>query len=319
MTHLDKEGSDIPPIGQWNSDLDKTIVHIESIVAYWSHILQAAERNYSPTEREALALKEGLINFQLYLEGEKILAIMDHATLMWSKTFQNVNRRLLTWGLVFLAFPNMKIVHRAGRVHLNVDPVSQLRRQQPSQEGPVNIDSTLLKLKPAEDPLTNMFEELGPQFKEKLLTVASNFMMSELKMEEETLDIPIKLQVGDSDKIETFQLTSQSYYTLIGMDQEEVVKWKTAYDEDPHFNLVLKTVREDEDNDIPYPQYQYSDSGLLYFEDRMGNTKMCVPKGLRNEIMSKAHDIISESAHGGYFKTYNRISSIYYWPQMSRD
>ena len=124
VTHLDKEGSDVPPIGQWDTNFDDTVVYVERVVAYWSRVLQAAERNYSPTEREALALKEGLIKFQPYLEGEKIFAITDHAALTWSKTFQNVNRRLLTWGLVFSAFPNMKIVHRAGRLHSNVDPIS---------------------------------------------------------------------------------------------------------------------------------------------------------------------------------------------------
>ena len=126
-THLVKEDSDVPPQKGWSKNFEDTTVYVECVVAYWSRVLQSAERNYSPTEREALALKEGLIKFQPYLEGEKIFAITDHAALTWSKTFQNVNRRLLTWGLVFSAFPNMKIIHRAGRVHSNVDPVSQLR------------------------------------------------------------------------------------------------------------------------------------------------------------------------------------------------
>jgi hypothetical protein len=74
-----------------------------------------------------LALKEGLIKFQPYIEGETILAVTDHAALQWSKTFQNVNRRLLTWGTIFSAYPNLRIVHHAGRVHSNVDPISRLR------------------------------------------------------------------------------------------------------------------------------------------------------------------------------------------------
>ena len=68
------------------------MVYIERVVAYWSRVLQSTERNYSPTEREALALKEGLIKFQPYLEGERIFAVTDHAALTWSRTFQNVNR-----------------------------------------------------------------------------------------------------------------------------------------------------------------------------------------------------------------------------------
>src|SRR6202050_200613 len=35
--------------------------------------------------------------------------------------------------------------------------------------------------------------------------------------------------------------------------------------------------------------------------------------------MSKVHNILTESAHGGHAKTYNRIASTYYWPSMSRD
>jgi hypothetical protein len=54
-------------------------------------MLKSAEQNYSPTEREALALKEGLIKFQCYIEGECTDAITEHTALTWSKTFQNVN------------------------------------------------------------------------------------------------------------------------------------------------------------------------------------------------------------------------------------
>ena len=43
------------------------------------------------------------------------------------QTFQNVNRRLLTWETVFSAYPDLKIVHQAGRVHSNVDPISRLQ------------------------------------------------------------------------------------------------------------------------------------------------------------------------------------------------
>ena len=35
--------------------------------------------------------------------------------------------------------------------------------------------------------------------------------------------------------------------------------------------------------------------------------------------MSDVHNNITEAAHGGYAKSSNRIASIYYWPQMSRE
>ena len=127
VVQISKTDNDVPPGEPWGATLEETWVYIERVIAYWSRILKPAERNYSPTEREALALKEGLIKFQPYIEGETILAVTDHAALQWSKTFQNVNRRLLTWGTVFSTYPNLRIVHRAGRVHSNMDSISRLR------------------------------------------------------------------------------------------------------------------------------------------------------------------------------------------------
>src|ERR1700683_3612448 len=91
VVQISKADNDVPPSEPWGATLDNTWVYIERVIAYWSRILKPAERNYSPTEREALALKEGLIKFQPYIEGETILAVTDHAALTWSKTFQNVN------------------------------------------------------------------------------------------------------------------------------------------------------------------------------------------------------------------------------------
>lgn len=57
-----------PP--SWGGSLDKTVVQVEQVIAYWLRILKSAEKNYLPTEREALALKESLVKFQAYPEGD---------------------------------------------------------------------------------------------------------------------------------------------------------------------------------------------------------------------------------------------------------
>lgn len=320
VTALTKDNSDIPEAGNWAEKFDDTIVYVERVIAYWSRVLQSAERNYSPTEREALALKEGLIKFQPFLEGEHILAITDHAALTWSKTFQNVNRRLLSWGLVFSAYPKLRIIHRAGRIHSNVDPISRLRRRVPEQNGPSTDNTPSVPLED-EDPMRNMFEELGEEFEKQLLETASRYVAAEespaahTSTYETVIDTPLP---RDTETAISYSTTSR-YSTVVGIGKEEVGRWRDAYATDDHFSKVLTAFKVEDDFVNPaYRQYLYSDEGLIYFEDAYGNTRLCVPSSLQVEIMSEVHNTITEAAHAGYAKTYNRIATTYYWPRMSR-
>jgi hypothetical protein len=88
-----------------------------------------AEHNYSTMEREALVAKEGFVKFQPFIKGEKVILIMDHSTLQWAQTYESTNCCLATWGTIFAAYqPNLSIVHHRGKIHSNVDPLSQLKR-----------------------------------------------------------------------------------------------------------------------------------------------------------------------------------------------
>ena len=128
MTRLSKEHDDHRLTPEWDKNWEDTLIPVERVVVYWSRVLAPAETRYSATEREALAAKESLVCFQPFIEGEKVLLVTDHSALTWAKTYENVNRRLAAWGLVFAAFPEMVIVHRPGRAHSNVNPLSRLLR-----------------------------------------------------------------------------------------------------------------------------------------------------------------------------------------------
>ena len=320
VTSVSKEHDDVPTPGPWSEVFDETIVHVERVICYWSRVLKPPERNYSATEREALALKEALIKFQPFLEGERILAITDHAALTWSTTFQNVNRRLLTWGTVFAAYPKLTIIHRAGKVHSNVDPISRLRRRIPPQESPDVTNIIPIPSSTHEDPLYAMYEELGPRFEEKLLTVASHYLDSEmddwpdLNATTFTVSHPHLISSHDSHH------TSSSYNVLVSISPEDLEKWRTGYDNDPAFQSIISDLRKEKHWIHPrHPQYHYSDDGLLYFEDWNGNNRLCVPSSLRVSVMDEVHNCITESAHGGYHRCYNRLAATYYWPRMSRE
>jgi hypothetical protein len=324
VTSVAKTEDDVPNPGNWAEEFEDTTVFVERVISYWSRILKSAERNYSPTEREALALKEGLIKFQPFIEGESVIAITDHAALTWTKTYQNVNRRLLSWGAVLAGYPKLRIVHRAGRVHSNVDPLSRLRRRVPYQEGPLEDTTDSLKLKHSavelEDPLKNMYEELGSKFEEKMLKLVHHTTDTKItppNNSTSTEEIQAKLPNGEDYSLD--YTTSNAYSIMIGIEPGELERWRKGYWKDTHFKKILAALQDEENySSVDTSLYQLNEEGLLYFKDWNGNYRLCVPQELRLELTKECHDTLTEAAHAGHHKTYNRMSSTYYWPKMSR-
>ena len=74
------------------------------------------------------------------------------------KTYENANRRLAAWGLVFAAFPEMVIIHRPGQIHSNVDPLSRLPRI-PNFVSPARDNLPDLSLSTEHDELQKVWNE----------------------------------------------------------------------------------------------------------------------------------------------------------------
>lgn len=70
------------------------------MIAYNGRGLNQAEKNYSTTEREALALIAGIKKFQPYLHRRRFTAVTDHSSLRWLMNVKDASGRLLD-GLYF--------------------------------------------------------------------------------------------------------------------------------------------------------------------------------------------------------------------------
>ena len=129
----------------WSPSFDETVVHVKRVIAYWSRTFKDAELRYSTTGHKALGAKEGLVKFQPFIEGEHILLVTNHAALQWTCTYENANQHLAAWGAVFSAYsPKLEIIHRPGRIHSNIDPLSRLPRPPPSSFSPVEPTTKVL-------------------------------------------------------------------------------------------------------------------------------------------------------------------------------
>ena len=96
----------------------------EVVIAYAGRDLNHVERNYSTTEREALAVIDGVKRFQPYLYGHKFTIHTDHSALKWLMSMQDPTGRLARWSLLIQQF-DFDIVYRPGKTNGNADALSR--------------------------------------------------------------------------------------------------------------------------------------------------------------------------------------------------
>lgn len=98
---------------------------IERPIAYFSHKLNRAQRNYSITELECLAAILSIQKFREYVEGHPFKVITDHASLQWLMRQNDLNGRLARWSLKLQGF-DFSIQHRKGSLNTVPDTLSRL-------------------------------------------------------------------------------------------------------------------------------------------------------------------------------------------------
>ncbi|GFT90397.1 retrovirus-related Pol polyprotein from transposon 297 [Trichonephila clavipes] len=92
-------------------------------VVFASRTLSAAERNYTVTERECLAVVWALNKFRTYLGSLPIKVITDHAALTHLTTGKNLSNRMIRWALKLAEF-NIEWKHWPGTQNTIADVLS---------------------------------------------------------------------------------------------------------------------------------------------------------------------------------------------------
>ena len=64
---------------------------------YYAKHLSKAERNYSASERELLAVVKSIEHFKQFLYGQRFTVVTDHQPLQWLMTVKNPAARLARW------------------------------------------------------------------------------------------------------------------------------------------------------------------------------------------------------------------------------
>uniref|UniRef100_A0A3B1IMZ3 Gypsy retrotransposon integrase-like protein 1 n=1 Tax=Astyanax mexicanus TaxID=7994 RepID=A0A3B1IMZ3_ASTMX len=102
-------------------------------IAFYSHKLSSAERNYGIGDRELLAVKLALEEWRHWLEGalHPFVVLTDHKNLEYLRTAKRLNSRQARWSLFFSRF-NFSITFRPGSRNTKADALSRMYATEPS-------------------------------------------------------------------------------------------------------------------------------------------------------------------------------------------
>lgn len=103
----------------------KDIKGFDHPIYYASRQLNAAERNYSVTEREALGMIYSVQKFRHYLLGYRFVFHVDHDALKYMVNKPQLSGRIARWVLLLQEF-DFTMEVRPGKKHANADHLSRL-------------------------------------------------------------------------------------------------------------------------------------------------------------------------------------------------
>ena len=269
----------------------------ERVVAYASRVLTKAERKYSVTRKELLAVVVFISYFRQYLLGRSFLLHSDHGSLMWLRNFRNPEGQLARW-LEKLQQFSFTIQHRPGKKHLNADALSRLPDIQaeppitsPDTSNVVDVKEGSTQPCPSEPPVVS---SCPPDI--LAVSVASG-----------------TLREMTSEELRTLQLQDAELRPIMTAKEEDKHPTKEEVSGESFKTHKLAQIWE---------QLLLCNGVLMrnYYDERRNASfkQIVVPRSLRQEILEELH-AGSTGGHLGEEKTLERLKQRFYWPGHFHD
>src|SRR2546425_1120780 len=292
----------------------------EHPVAFSGGSLRRAEKNYSVTEKECLALIEGVKEFYPYLCNNDFIILSDHLSLKWLNQIKYGKGRLFRWNLALQGLTHT-VNYKQGHTNRNADALSR---------------------RPYEDKEeTHEKEFIDDSFEIRNITEQKEVDVQE----DESVEVEEKLEEWnlqeDDDERGESCVIQLDYQGISSDNQEQITDYVSKIDDlqklqndcpdlgriiryirtgELHLEqkLARQTVFESEDyffqDGILKHKYTPKDKNVCRGEPVV--EQLAVPTQMRTKVLYEYHDLAGHNAHE---RTYATIRRRYFWPRFYSD
>ena len=267
-------------------------------ICYGGRALRNNELKWHITDKEGLALVEGIQHFRHYLANTKFTVFTDNVSVKYLQNIKDCQGRLGRWSLLLQGY-TFEIKHKPGSKNFTADYLSRQTYTDTKSSSPQSSD---LADHIGSIQTPKEFTEVTlvyPDEDEAVVAAATELAMLPADISTENLSTKQKA-CPDFKHIYTYIQTRQ-------------------VPDDP---LLARIVVAEAYN------YELEDGILKHFYSKRSRNvpaeerlvkQTAIPVILRDDILKSYHDCLAGGGHQGFERTYAAIRNKYYWPRMYED
>ena len=251
-------------------------------ILFLSKSINAAERNYWPTELEVAAIVWVVRKIRHLIEASEVPPVViytDHSaavqisrqTTLSTSSTDKLNLRLVRASQYLSGF-NLAVRHKAGKANIVPDALSRLQA------------------------------DVEPDEKQAVLESLYGSTVSTL-----------------AEQVVPLEVVPVYHTTLVEMNDDFKKRLIAAYAQDSQWNKILDILK-DKDGDQPEMPAGFRfrrHNDLIYSTtlDHVGKQRLCIPEAMQREVFELAHD---KNFHAGFHTTYARIAPSIFIKGLSK-
>lgn len=291
-------------------------------IAYASKAFTKSEMNKPTIEQELLGIHFGIKYFRPYVFGTKFIVKTDHKPLIYLYSLKDPTSKLARIRLDLSDY-DFEIHHVKGSENVAADALSRLPISSLQNMHEENIGILAITTR----SMTKNIVNIRPPITNKFITTPNNI---EYKDAPSIKFSVTKVGVAESEvvcQLKTRHLSSTKTLLLNTVKKNKDVVLETLFNQlnSMASRRVISTVKINPNDDI-FSIMSPSEFGVIankHLEDLkivlMQPIKVIELANERQKLMEHYHNHPLEGGHSGYRRTYSKLKSLYYWPNMSKD